>query len=342
MVFSGKLLQMDGIFIGVPNGAKWFAFATNSSNNALEAIAVDSDNIEAIEPDWVESDECLGGIYEASLDTLRQLRSISGATVRVGTGTSTTSSEWVYDDDGNPTNTPTGTMNWTAKDFQNLSRRRGAGYQLFDYEMSKLIANLYFSFHGNRDSSKVLGRGKSSGGTTGYLDSTGNSSSTNLANTSGNGNKCLGFESFFACTYEFMDMVAVNVSTYIQAYKDKFPTGNTSHPINAIWHIYDPIRGTERTVQGITTSGYNIARVKNGRFCDVIASKCSGDNSAFATHYGDANWYSGERCRVVGRADHGAGVYGGVVCAYASFAWSRSGAVYGSRLAFRGQIQIED
>ncbi|MBQ6771307.1 MAG: hypothetical protein IJP44_10080 [Bacteroidales bacterium] len=344
MAIAGSLFDFvigEYIFIDVPSGAKWFAFATNSSNNALEAIAVDSDNIEAIEPDWVESDECLGGIYEASLDTLRQLRSISGATVRVGTGTNTTSSEWVYDDDGNPTNTPTGTMNWTAKDFQNLSRRRGAGYQLFDYEMSKLIANLYFSFHGNRDSSKVLGRGKSSGGTTGYLDSTGNSSSTNLANTSGNGNKCLGFESFFACTYEWMDMVAVNVSTFEAAYKAKMTTSG-SYPTNAKWHIYDPIRGTERVVQGISGSGNNIARVKHGRFCDVIASKCTSDTSAYVANYCDGNWYSDSTCRVVVRASVNAHVNGGVVYASENNAWSYSYTSVGSRLAFRGQIQIED
>jgi len=344
MAIAGSLFDFvtgEYIFINVPSGAKWFVFTTNNSNNALEAIAVDSENIEAIEPDWVESDECLGGIYEASIDSLRQLRSLSGASVRVGTGTSTTSSEWTYDEDGNPTNTPTGTMNWTAKDFQNLSRRRGAGYQLFDYEMSKLIANLYFSFHGNRDSSKTLGYGKSAGGTTGYLDSRGNTSSTHLANVSGSGNKCLGFESFFACTYEWMDMVAVNVSTFEAAYKGKMNT-NSSFPVNAKWHVYDPVRGTERVVQGITTSGACIARVKHGRFCDVIASKCSGDTSAFAANYCDGNWYSGSNCRVVGRAHGGANVGGGVVCAYAILAWSDSHAYYGARLAFRGQIQIED
>ena len=345
MAKNGSLFDFvtgDYLFIDVPNGAKWFAFTAYNGNNALEAIAVDSENIEAIEPDWVEFDECLGGIYEASIDSLRQIRSISAVSVRVGTGTQTTSTEWTYDSDGNPTNTPTGTMNWTAKDLQNLSRRRGAGYQLFDYEMSKFVANLFFSVFGNRDSTKLLGAGKSAGGNTGTMDARGNSSSTDLANTSGSGNKCLGFESFFGCTYEFMDMVAVNVSTFIQAYKDKFPTGNTSHPINAVWHIYDPIRGTERTVQGITTSGYNIARVKNGRFCDVIASKCSGDSSAFVTYYGDINYYSASRCRVVGRAGSNAYVYGGVVCAGAHYAWSASNSYNGSRLAFRGQIQIED
>jgi len=331
----------DYIFIEVPDGAKEFVFSSDADANN-EAIAVDSDELEAIEPDWVESEEWLGGIYQASVDSLRQIRSLSGVTVRVGTGTSTTSVQWAYDDDGNPTNTPTGTMNWTGKDLENLSRRRGQGYQLFDYEMSKFVANMYFSIFGNRDSSKMLGYGKSAGGTTGYLDSIGNTSSTDFATTSGQGNKCLGFESFFGCTWEFMDMVAINVPTFEQAYKDRMRDTITSYPINAIWHIYDPIKRTERTVKGVTNDGYNIERVKNGRFCDVIASKCSSDNSVYATGYCDANYYTASRCRVVGRSGNSAHVYGGVAFASAYNAWSRSDTYFGSRLAFRGKILIVD
>ena len=332
----------DYIFIDVPSDAKWFFFTSYNTNDILEAIAVDSDEIEAIEPDWVENDECLGGIYQASLDGLRRPRSISGATVRTGTGTSTTSAEWLYDANGNPTNTPTGNMNWTGKDFQNLSRRRGTGYQLFDYEMSKFVANLYYSVIGNRDATKKLGAGKSAGGATGYLDSTGNSSSTNLANTSGSGNKCLGFESFFGCTWEFMDMIAVNVPSFHQAYLDKMKDNITSYSINAIYHIYDPISGTERTVQGITDTGKCIARVKNGRFCDVLASKCSSDSSVYAANYCDANYYTASRCRVVGRSYYGAHVHGGVAYANANNAWSYSYTYSGCRLAFRGLIEIEE
>ena len=117
---------------------------------------------------------------------------------------------------------------------------------------------------------------------------------------------------------------------------------SSSYPTNAVWHIYDPIHGTERTVKGITTSGACIARVKHGRFSDVIASKCSSDTSAFVANYCDINYYTGSTCRVVGRAGYNASVYGGVVYADASGAWSASMSSSGSRLAFRGQIQIVD
>ena len=334
----------DYIFINVPSGAKTFVFTSPSGiSSDIEAIAVDSTEIEAIEPDWVESDECLGAIYQGSIDSLARLRSVSGVSVCVGTGTSTTSIEWQYDADGNPTNTPTGSMNYTAKDFQNLARRRGAGYQLIDYELSKLLAILFFSLSGTRDSSKYCGYGKSSVGTTGYLDSLGNTTSTNLGSTSGQGNKCMGFESFFACTYEWMDMVAVNVPSFVQAFKDKMLDGIVAYPIDAKYHIYDPIKKTEREVQALTTnSGYCVARTKHGRFCDIVASKFANDNSKFATHYADAQWYTSSRCRVVGRSYNSAGAYGGVVYADAYHASSLSNASYGSRLAFRGEISISE
>ena len=334
----------DYIFINVPSGAKTFVFTSPSGiSSDIEAIAVDSTEIEAIEPDWVESDECLGAIYQGSIDSLTRLRSVSGVSVRVGTGTSTTSIEWQYDADGNPINTPTGSMNYTAKDFQNLARRRGAGYQLIDYAMSKLLAILFFSLSGTRDSSKYCGYGKDSGGTTGYLDSIGNTTSTNLGSTSGQGNKCMGFESFFACTYEWMDMVAVNVPSFVQAFKDKMSDGIGAYPIDAKYHIYDPIKKTERVVQALTTnSGYCVARTKHGRFCDIVASKFANDNSRFATHYADGQWYTASRCRVVGRSSSNAPASGGVVCAYANSASSDSYTYSGSRLAFRGEISISE
>ena len=48
-----------------------------------------------------------------------------------------------------------------------------------------------------------------------------------------------------------------------------------------------------------------------------------------------------KRCRVVGRAYSGASVLGGVVYAYASYAWSHSYASVGSRLAFRTEELAE-
>ncbi len=328
----------DYTYINVPEGAKTFVFTSSNENNDLEAIAVNSTHKEAIEPDWVEVNDFVGGIYPASVDSLRRLRSLSGATIRVGTGTSTTSSEWTYDDDGNPrvSSIPVNTMNYTQKDFQNLAMCRGAGYQLIDYEMSKLIALLFYSMTGNRDSSSVIGYGRSAGGTNGYANSIGNADSFN---GQFQGNKALGFESILGCTYEWMTNVARNIKDYPTFMKNKC-VGVGTDPVDAVWHIYDPITKTERTVKGITQSGNNIARLKNGRFCDVIASKCSSDTSVFSTYFGDGHFYQAQTGRVVGRAGGNAFASGGLVFAHASNASSSSYTSFGSRLAFRGKINI--
>ena len=330
-------VEGDYIFIDVPSGAKTFAFTSAIANNDLEAIAVDSSEIEAIEPDWVHNDAWLGGVYEASVDSLTQLRSVSGATVKVGTGTATTSTEWIYDADGNPTNTPLNKMNYTQKDFQNLAKRRGSGYQLFDYEMSKLMAILFYSMRGNRDGQLLCGYGQGSGGTTGYKDTIGNTDS--IRATSNNGNKVLGFESFMACTYEWMDNIGLNIVDY-PTFMKNYGVATSKDQNDGIFHIYDPITKTERTVLGLKgQSDAEVVRTKHGRFCDIIASKAVSD-STWAKYYCDLQNCNSNTGRVVGRASYYAYAIGGLAYAYSYYASSVSSSCFGSRLAFRGKIAI--
>jgi hypothetical protein len=266
------------------------------------------------------------------------LRSVSGATIRTGTGTSTTSQEWQYDADGNPTGSaPLGTINYTQKDFQNLAHLRGEGYQLIDYEQSKLLALLFFSTVGNRDAQLVCGYGKPSGGTTGYRDSIGN---TNSVRGTGDGNKVLGLEGFMACTTEWMDNVAVNVRSY-KNFMRNFGSGVSGDPTDAVWHIYDPISDTERTVKGITASDYCIGRVKHGRFCDIIPSKLTNDNSRWNQNYCDRFYYTHSTGRVVCRSNSDANAIGGLVYSSAYSASSSSHTGVGTRLAFRGEIVLD-
>ncbi len=334
--------EEDGsyIFIDVPDGAKTFVFSTRYTSAVKEVIAVDSAEIEAIEPDWVEHHPAFGAIYQASIDSLMQIRSFSNNSVRVGTGPSATWTGWKYDNDGNPTNTPSASdrLNYTGKDFMNLAKRRGNGYQLFDYEMSKFAANLYYSLTGNRDAQYLCGYGREAGGTTGYKDSIGFSNSVRTNNN--DGNKCLGYESFFGCTWEFMDNVAVNVPSFEQAYKDKMVYDTGSYPINGVWHIYNPVTGEERTVKGLTTTSLCITRVRHGRFCDIIPANGISDND-MDKWYTDANHHESSRCRVVGRSGSGASAGGGLAHASSVNAASLSGSSCGSRLAFRPPMGCE-
>lgn len=335
-------IEGDYVFCDVPEGAKYIYFASKITNNELEVISVDSNEIEAIEPDWVENEPWLCGVYHASIDALMQMRSISGATVRTGTGNSTTSTEWSYDENGRVKNTPVSALNYTFKDMQNLAMRRGDGYQLIDYEMSKLMAILWYSLNGTRDAQLKCGYGRNVGGTTGLQDAIGNHDTARA--TASNGNKILGFENFIGCTWEIMDNVTVNAASFADYLLQHGVGDSTKDPIDDIWHIYDPIKKTERMVQGLKTSqgGQCIARVKHGRFCDVIPSKVTSDTSQYAANYTDGYWYTRDRCRVVGRSNYGAYANGGLVCASASNASSHSSTYVGSRLAFRGEIEVSE
>lgn len=333
---SSDMQLGDYVFCDVPVGATSIVFTAPTTSVNDELIAVDSTEIEAIEPDWVLNEEWLCGVYEASVDGQLNLRSLSSSAVKCGNNTSRTNTNWSYDDDGKPTNTPTTTLNYTCKDFSNLAARRGEGYQLIDYEMSKFVAILFYSFTGTRDAQDLCGFGQGAGGTTGYKDSLGNANSVRGV---GSGNKCLGFESFFGCTYEYMDNVAVNVSSYDAFLKAHSEQG--SYTVDHKWHIYDPIKKTERVVQGVNFTTMEIARVRHGRFCDIIASKSYSDSN-YATYYTDYQAYSATSGRVVGRAYNNSYAYGGLAYAYAYYASSYSSVNNGSRLAFRGVISLSE
>ena len=329
----------DYVFRDVPEGAVEFAFSSQTANHGvLEAIAVDSDEVEAIEPDWVEHKECLVGIYQASVDSDGNLRSLSGKTVQRGTGTSTTWASWEYNNLGNPTNTPTGTLNYTMKDFQNISRLRGLagsmnGYQLIDYEMSKFVAILFYCVQGNLNSQAVCGAGAYAT-TTGYSNGIGNANSYSGQYS---GNKCFGIESFFGCVYEWVDNIGINVASYLTFYRNRMSGGTA----NRRWVIYDPVANTERSVLEKGGDGY-IKRVRNGRFCDIVPTATGGTGAGSSYRYADYNYYSSSTGRVLGRSYYSGYADGGVAYAGASSASSYSNTYYGSRLAFRGKIEIQE
>lgn len=329
------------IFCDVPQGAKRFVFSSQTGLDDIETIAVDSNAIEAIEPDWVHTPDRLIGVYGASVDGLMRLRSISGVKSKVGTNTSQTSNEWTYDDNGKVTNvTAPNVKNFTCKDFQNLAMFRRNGYQVIDYEMSKDIANLVMALIGTRDVQAYAGYGCGAGYTTG----------ANSLNTYGNqtlkysgsniGNLIFGIQNFVGCNYEWTDNVAVNVVSFKSFLKNK-GVAITADVIDRVVHIYDPVTDTERTVKMCDGTGYCIGRVRFGRYCDYFASRLTNDNSAWNKWYTDAQYYSAEKARVVGRGGSGANAYSGLVFSYANVASSFSLTFSGSRLAFIGKIEIE-
>ena len=278
------------------------------------------------------------------MDALMRPRSISGQRTQRGDGTSTTNGDWKYDSTtGRVSNSsvPTSTMHYTCKDFMNLCEMRGTGFQAIDYEMSKDVANLVMALVGDRNIQAQCGYGCGADFITGANDANTYGNVTRKGSSTGSlGNIIFGLQNFVACCYEWMDNVAVNVKSFISWKKNKCVDNNSDDPTDAKWHIYDPVTGEERVVQGLNTSGYCIGRVKFGRYADVIASRVTTDNSKWNQNYSDGQWYSHASGRVVGRAGDNANAGGGLVYAYAGYASSVSYARVGSRLAFIGKIVI--
>ena len=334
----------DYIFIDVPKGAKRFVFTSPRGFDDEEAIAVDSTSIEAIEPDWVVADEFLLGVYGGTLDALMRIRSISGAITRRGDDTHSTNAEWAYDKDGELTNTtvPTSTMHYSSADLINLCRMRGPGYQGEDGYMNEDLAQIIYGIVGDRDIQAKCGYGCTSAYTTGANGANDLGNITRFGTSTGHlGNILFGLQNYIACMYEALDYVGINVSDYISWRKGKYSDTDAQHTIDAKWHFYDPVTKTERVVQGLNQSDLCIARTKHGRFCSMVAARLT-SNPQWNQFFTDAQWYSHSRGRLPRRAGYYASAYYGLACVNASYAASSAYSLYGVRLAFRGEIVIEE
>lgn len=333
----------DYVFCDIPNGTKWFYFTSFRDIGDIECLAVDSESIEAIEPEWMEhtvgDNDSLVGVYPITVDGLKMPRSLSGEVrSKKGNGTSTTSNEWKYDSDGNPIEMPIATLNYTAKDFQNISRLRGAGYQLQDYEQHKEISNLWWALSGTTNEQSVVGNG-------GHDTVLNKQDSIGMAdsNYAGNSlNSILGLKHYVGCDSEWMDYIAFNVPSYEIFYKGRCIDTDSSYPTDYTAHIYDPIKKVERTVKTVdSANGHCVARVVHGAKCDVLPSRVhNADTSRYVTHYAAGFWMSGSKGRCVLRSGHNSNAHSGLAYAYANNASSLSYTYYGARLAFRGKFVI--
>ena len=317
---------LDGMycFTDIPEGAVSLVFTIATAAPFDYVLLTKSDKIEAIEPDWVEHEECLVGVYEAYLKD-DSLYSISG----VGS---------------------TGSV--SQADFRVYARNRGTGFQLVDWEMHKDIGNLFFAKYGGRDSQGICGPGTHTNGrtmgasnATGMQDTTANADGSWYKQTLSsdgssypNGNAyvlknegdetrtaistpvVLGYENWHGNKAEWMDNV-----------------GFCTNAVDYKWDIGLP-DGTKRELQGLKTSGnlYQVC-VIHGRYMDTIAALAGGSVSS---HYHDYTYQSGTKGRVVYRSSSHASSYGGVSYAIANSDSSNTYTSIGSRLAFRGKIVV--
>lgn len=337
----------DYDFRDVPNGAKYLYFTcrnVSGTKEGVEVIVTDSEEIEAIEPDWVEHLPELIGVYQgyaAGITTggtaTSGLRSISGKAVSAGNG-NTAQVAWTYDSDGNPTALPSEKMNGTAQDFFNLARVRGKGYSDVPYETSKDMANLLMVWFGTRDVETIVGRGGGARETTGVRNSIafGDSAFT----SQNNHNKMWAIECWTASTYEWTDKGCFNAPSFAAFKKNlrKAPSGSV------VDYYYNIVQqdGNERRVKAANTNhATNVARVRFGRYCDIVVSAYAGD-SAYATCYACYQSSAAATGRVLGRSGLHASASAGVAYSSTSSDSSYSYTYYGGRLCFFGEIENED
>ena len=297
------------LFCAVPAGATFLAFTFLNSAAFDFVLLTTSESVEAIEPDWVEHTECLGGAYEAYLidDVLRSVSGVSSV------GTISQSQAVKY------------------------AQNRGKGFQLFDWEMHKDVGNLHFFKYGNTDSQGVCGYGTSNyQKVTGLTNALGMRDTVSYYKEKGGSNpqaegayrdgvnyqsvNVLGYENFQGNKAEWLQYVTVNKTA-----------------ADGRWFITMP-DGTERIVQGITVYNADIypTHMVWGRYMDLIAAKEGGSTSS---HWFDRFYVGTGLSRVVFRSSSSASALGGVSYAYASYDSSGTNAGIGVRLAFRGIIR---
>ena len=317
---------LDGMycFTDIPEDAVSLVFTIVTAAPFDYVLLTKSDKIEAIEPDWVEHEECLVGVYEAYLKD-DFLYSISG----VGS-----------------------TASVSQADFRVYARNRGTGFQLVDWEMHKDIGNLFFAKYGGRDSQGICGPGTHTNGrTTGTSNATGMQDTTANADgswykqtlssdgtyypsgnayvlknegdekrTAINSPVVLGYENWHGNKAEWMDNV-----------------GFCTNAVDYKWDIGLP-DGTTREVQGFKSSNYLYPKcVVHGRYMDTMVALAGGSVSSY---YHDCTYQNPTKSRVVYRSSNSANSYGGVSYAHANNDSSDSYTSIGSRLAFRGKIVV--
>ena len=305
---------VDGMYLicDVPEGATKLHFSVRTSSDFDCVVLSNSDKIEDMEPDWVEHEACLCGALQAVAKGTKLYSAVTGGT---------------------------SVANLTQPDMVRYANQRGL--QLVDWEMHKDVANLFYAKYGRRDAQDQCGYGQNTNarimGTTAMLgmadtvnpehktewcwykiqDEYGGDKYVQIASSN-----CLGYENWFGNKAEWMDKVSLPNSPSSEQYK---------------LYIEMP-DGTTRKVKSTTTSGFMTA-VVHQKWMDIVSAAGAGSST---TYYCDEFVPSGSTGRVVFRSVNYAGAAAGVGRAYCGYDSSYADAYIGSRLAFRGKIEVAE
>ena len=305
---------VDGMYLicDVPEGATKLHFSVRTSSDFDCVVLSNSDRIEDMEPDWVEHEACLCGALQAVAKGTKLYSAVTGGT---------------------------SVANLTQPDMVRYANQRGL--QLVDWEMHKDVANLFYAKYGRRDAQDQCGYGQNTNarimGTTAMLgmadtvnpehktewcwykiqDEYGGDKYVQIASSN-----CLGYENWFGNKAEWVDKVSLPNSPSSEQYK---------------LYIEMP-DGTTRKVKSTSVGGFMTA-VVHQKWMDIVSAAGAGSST---TYYCDEFVPSGSTGRVVYRSNSDANANAGVGRAYCGYDSSNASATIGSRLAFRGKIEVAE
>ena len=299
--------MLDGMycFTDIPEGAVSLVFTVLNSAPFDYVLLTKSDKVEAVEPDWVEHEECLTGVFEAGVSG-GGLRSISG----------------VKPSDGS----------WD--DFNTLAGNRGGGYRMMDYEMHKDVCNLFYAKYGSRDSRGTCGRGSSSNDRT-----TGRTGGIGMNDTFANPDNPTENSAYLVIGGVAKDLASPNVMGYENWHGNKAEWMMLRWNLGAVdykWRSPMP-DGTVREIQGPRKTGDLYPRtVLHGRYMDTLVAMAGG--SASSHYYGNCHQTAsrdGVGCRLYNAQYN----VGGMSAVFTGYGTTSVVTYIGSRLAFRGVIK---
>ena len=305
---------VDGMYLicDVPEGATKLHFSVRTSSDFDCVVLSNSDKIEDMEPDWVEHEACLCGALQAVAKGTKLYSAVTGGT---------------------------SVANLTQPDMVRYANQRGL--QLVDWEMHKDVANLFYAKYGRRDAQDQCGYGQNTNarimGTTAMLgmadtvnpehktewcwykiqDEYGGDKYVQIASSN-----CLGYENWFGNKAEWVDKVSLPNSPSSEQYK---------------LYIEMP-DGTTRKVKSTSVGGY-MTGVVHQKWMDIVSAAGGGSTT---TYYCDEFIPSNAAGRVVFRSNYNANANAGVGRAYCGYYSSYTNANIGSRLAFRGKIEVAE
>lgn len=211
----------------------------------------------------------------------------------------------------------------TRDTFKTYARNRnasgtpsGKGYSCVTWEWHCMMALLFYAWYGRTNCQAQCGTGASS-----YTRTLGAKNGFGMTDTTAsNGNaddvKFWGIENWWGDKYEWVDNADVN---------------------NHVWTIKDLAGNSVRTSVAASSSGW-INKLLLSENLDLLPTVVGGSDTTYYCDY----YYQNAGVRVVARSYDYANAYGGVACVLANFAASNAYPDIGSRLAFRGEIEIAE